>query len=265
MLGEVIFPITDTGGSAMQHFLDTTDTIPAGMGFSYFSPFHLCWLGVIAAAIFLLCRLYRRSGAARRQRIRSCLALLTVADELFKDACLLLGGNFDPSYLPLHLCSINIFLVAIHARKPSKLLENFLYAFCVIPAAAALLFPVTWSSLPGANFMVIHSFTVHALLLCYPILLLSAGELRRDWRYFPRCFLLLAGFAIVALGANALFDSNFMFLSKATEGNPLLIFQTLLGCHLWGYPILMVPLFLVLYGPQLLRERKGKRQENAVL
>ena len=265
MLGEVIFPITDTGGSAMQHFLDTTETIPAGMGFSYFSPFHLCWLGVIAAAIFLLCRLYRRSDAARRQRIRSCLALLTVADELFKDACLLLGGNFDPSYLPLHLCSINIFLVAIHARKPSKLLENFLYAFCVIPAAAALLFPVTWSSLPGANFMVIHSFTVHALLLCYPILLLSAGELRRDWRYFPRCFLLLAGFAIVALGANALFDSNFMFLSKATEGNPLLIFQTLLGCHLWGYPILMVPLFLVLYGPQLLRERKGKRQENAVL
>ena len=249
----------------MQHFLNTTETIPAGMGFSYFSPFHLCWLGGIAAAIFLLCRLYRRSGAARRQRIRSCLALLTVADELFKDACLLLGGNFDPSYLPLHLCSINIFLVAIHARKPSKLLENFLYAFCVVPAAAALLFPVTWSSLPGANFMVIHSFTVHALLLCYPILLLSAGELRRDWRYFPRCFLLLAGFAIVALGANALFDSNFMFLSKATEGNPLLIFQTLLGCHLWGYPILMVPLFLVLYGPQLLREWKGKRQENAVL
>ena len=69
----------------------------------------------------------------------------------------------------------------------------------------------------------------------------------------------------MALGANALFDSNFMFLSKATEGNPLLIFQTLLGCHLWGYPILMVPLFLVLYGPQLLREWKGKRQENAVL
>ena len=29
----------------MQHFLDTVDTIPAGMGFSYFHPFHLCWLG----------------------------------------------------------------------------------------------------------------------------------------------------------------------------------------------------------------------------
>ena len=179
----------------MQHFLDTVDTIPAGMGFSYFRPFHLCWLGGIALAIFALCRLYRRSDADRRQRIRRCLALLTIADELFKDTGLLIGGNFDPSYLPLHLCSINIFLVALHARKPSKLLENSLYSFCIVPAAAALLFPVTWSSLPGANFMVIHSFTVHALLLCYPILLLSAGELRRDWRYFPRCFLLLAGFA----------------------------------------------------------------------
>ena len=55
--------------------------------------------------------------------------------------------------------------------------------------------------------MVIHSFTVHALLLCYPILLLSAGELRRDWRHFPRCFLLLAGFAAVAVAANAVFDT----------------------------------------------------------
>ena len=32
----------------MQHFWDTVDTIPAGMGFSYFHPFHLCWLGGIA-------------------------------------------------------------------------------------------------------------------------------------------------------------------------------------------------------------------------
>lgn len=47
----------------MQHFWDTVDTIPAGMGFSYFHPFHLCWLGGIALAIFALCRLYRRSDA----------------------------------------------------------------------------------------------------------------------------------------------------------------------------------------------------------
>ena len=112
--------------------------------------------------------------------------------------------------------------------------------------------------------MVIHSFTVHGLLLCYPILLLYAGELRRDWRYFPRCFLLLAGFAAVAVAANAVFDTNFMFLSRATEGNPLYLVQTLLGNHLWGYPILMIPLFLALYGPQLLRERREKRQEAAI-
>ena len=247
----------------MQHFFDTVATIPDGMGFSYFHPFHLCWLGGIALAIFLLCRLYRRSSETQRRRIRRILAVLTVADELFKDAGLLIGGNFDTSYLPLHLCSINIFLITIHAWKPSKLLENFLYAFCIVPAAAALLFPVTWSSLPGANFMVIHSFSVHGLLLCYPILLLSAGELRRDWRYFPRCFLVLAGFAAVAALCNAVFDSNFMFLRYAAPGNPLAIFQGL-GSHLWGYPILMVPLFLALYGPQLLRERRAKRRESVL-
>ena len=242
----------------MNYFLDTKETIPKGMGFPYFSKFHLLWLCGITLFIAVLCIIYMNSDPKKRQTIRRIIVALTVADELFKYIGLLLGGNFNASYLPLHLCSINIFLIVIHAIKPSKLLENFLYSFGIIPVAAALLFPATCSILPPMNFMVIHSLSIHALLLAYPLMLLSAGELRRDPREFPRCLLLLLGFAALAWCANTAFDTNFMFLREAASGNPLFIFKQLLGNHLWGYPILIVPLFLVLYAP-LLRHKHRNR------
>lgn len=242
----------------MNHFLDTKETIAEGMGFPYFGKYHLLWLCGIAVTIAVLCLIYIRSDKKRRLTIRRIIAMLTVADEIFKVVGLLIGGNFNASYLPLHLCSINIFLIVIHSFKPSKLLENYLYSFGIIPVAAALIFPATCSVLPPLNFMVIHSLSVHALILAYPLILLSAGELRRDPHEFPRCLLLLLGFAAIALCANAVFDTNFMFLREATTGNPLFIFKQLFGNHLWGYPILIVPLFLILYAP-LLRHRRSRK------
>ena len=229
----------------MQHFWDTVDTIPAGMGFSYFHPFHLCWLGGIALAIFALCRLYRRSDADRRQRIRHCLALLTVADELFKDFGLLYGGNFSLDYLPLHLCSINIFLIVLHAWRRPKLLDTFLYFVCLPAACAALLFP-TWAPLPPLNFMVIHSFTVHFLLALYPLALTLRGDMDPQPRAFPRCFALLAAMAVPIWFFDRAFGTNFMFLMRADEGNPLKLFERF-GSHLLGYPVLLAVVFAVMY------------------
>ena len=109
-----------------------------------------------------------------------------------------IGGNFNWDYLPLHLCSINIFLIALHAWKPSRLLDNFLYFICIPAATAALLFP-TWTSLPAANFMFWHSTSVHILLAAYPIMLFSGGDIRPSVRYMGKCFLLLLAMAVSSI------------------------------------------------------------------
>ena len=149
---------------------------------SYFGPLHLAWLAGAALFAAACVFLYRKSVPARRRHIRWLFAALLLADEAFKVACLLAGGNYRASYLPLHLCSINIFLIALHALCPSRLLDNFLYAICIPAALAALLFP-TWVSLPAANFMHLHSFTVHILLASYPIMLTAGGDIRPQARY----------------------------------------------------------------------------------
>ena len=163
--------------------------------------------------------------------MRRLFATLLLADEAFKAACLLAGGNYRASYLRLHLCSINIFIIALHALRPCSLLDNFLYAICIPAALAALLFP-TWVSLPAANFMHLHSFTVHILLAGYPIMLTAGGDIRPQARYLPGCVALVL--ALPVYFVNVAFGTNFMFLMQADAGSPLLWFQQAFGGHLVG-------------------------------
>ena len=242
----------------MKHFLDTVETIEPGYGFELFSPHHFVWLAIALVTVMVCCRAYRRCGEEQRERFRKAVAVLLVADELFKMIMLLIGGNFMLKYLPLHLCSINIFLIAIHAWKPTRLLGNFLYLVCIPGAIAALLF-CTWATLPPLNFMYIHSFTIHILLVLYPVMLTAGGDIRPQAREFWKCILLLMAMAVPIYGVNLLCDTNFMFLMYPEPGNPLLWFEEHWGNHLYGYPILIAAVMAVMYAPTrfLGKERTG--------
>lgn len=235
----------------MRYFFDTAETIPEGVGFKLFGISHLLWLAAFVVFAVGCSLLYRQLDPARRKRMRQIMAALLLADECFKHVCLLTHGTFLPKYLPLHLCSINIILIVIHVLRPSKVLDNFLYTICIPGAIAALLFPA-WTPLPPANFMNIHSSTIHILLATYPIMLTAAREIRPSVRELPRTILLLLVLAAVAYGANRLFDTNFMFLMYADAGNPLKWFETAFGSHLIGFPVLGAAVILVMYAPQLI-------------
>lgn len=246
----------------MEYFWETSDTIPKGLGFSQFSGLHFAWLGTFVVLTVGFCLLYRRWGVKGRERWRRAVALLLAADELFKLIPMIILGRFRAAYLPFHLCSINIFLILWHVRKPNKLLDNFLYTVCIPGAVAALLFP-TWTKLPAANYMLIHSFTVHILLAMYPIVLTAGGDIRPQIRQLPRSLCLLGALACVALGLNLLLDTNFMFLMDASKGNPLYWFEKNWGNHLLGFPVLITAVILVMYGPVEAGRKIRKKAKNA--
>lgn len=199
----------------------------------------------------------------KRAQLRGLFAVLLLADEAFKQIGLQIGGNFNWDYLPLHLCSINIFLIALYAWKPSRLLDNFLYFICIPAATAALLFP-TWTSLPAANFMFWHSTSVHILLAAYPIMLFSGGDIRPSVRYMGKCFLLLLAMAVPIYCVNLLLDTNFMFLMYAPDGNPLAWFRDHVGYHWIGFPVLLVAVFALMDVPIMLKKRKEDKLLSAV-
>ena len=242
----------------MEYFMHTTETIPAGVGFAHFDGMHLTWLAVFALVVLVNCLLFKKLSAKGKLCWQKVVAYLIVLDEVFKVVMLFAGGRYRAGYLPLHLCSINIFMILLHCYRPSKLLDNFIYTICIPGAIAALLFP-SWTSLPVGNFMHLHSFTVHILLAIYPIVLAVNGKLSITWKMIPKCMGLLVLIAIVIYGINLLLDTNFMFLMEADSGNPLYWFGENWGNHLLGFPVLISAVLIVMYVPlELYRKLKKK-------
>lgn len=236
------------------HFLYSSDNIPEGFGFSHFSPFHFFWLFLGVATAAISCLFYRRLQRKGRRRMLWIMTALLVGDEIWKLAWLLSLGLFTHSYLQFHLCSINIFLILFFTVKPNQIVGNFLYAICIPTTTAALLFP-TWTKLPFWNFMHLHSFSVHILLLAIPLMLTVGGDIQPRLRKLPGSLLLLLGLALFAKGVNHLYGTNFMFLESVSSGNPLKVFEDLWGNHYYGFPILGALMISVMYTPNLLLQK----------
>lgn len=241
----------------LDYFFHASETIPDGLGFSLYGAVHILWLAVFAAATLFCCMHYRRLDDRGRGVWRKAVAALLITDELYKQIGLIAFGNWQPDYLPLHLCSINIFLITLHAFRPGKALGNFLYTVCIPGALAALLFP-SWTELPLQNFMHTHSFTVHILLAMYPIVLAAGGDIRPDAKQIPKCIAILAAMAVIAWLINPLLDTNFFFMASAGEGNPLYWFEVNWGSHLLGFPVFVAAVLLVMHGPIVLWRRFHK-------
>ncbi|MBQ8741204.1 MAG: YwaF family protein, partial [Clostridia bacterium] len=241
-------------------FLDTVDTLQEGMGFDLFGKLHLIWLAVFVVAAVTLSIIYRKLSPKARNIMRITVASLIIADEIYKWIFLFIGDRYEHSYLPLHLCSINVFLVAFHIFKRSKLIENFLYVICVPAAIIALLTP-SWTALPPGNFMHIHSFTIHILLGIYPIMLLAGGDIKPELKMAPKCLLLLLCMGVIVLGVNFLCDTNFMFLMRTDDISFLVLFENIFGAHQWAFPILLPIVLAVMYLPIFIANKLKKNKK----
>ena len=239
-------------------FFVSKSNIPEGVGFSTFGPMHLIWLACIIVCIVAAAALYKRLNDKQRHTMRIAIGVCVVLLEIVKDIYHSIIGEFGVGYLPLHLCGINILLIGFDLIKQNNTVRNFLYYFSIAGASLALLFP-NWTSLPCWNFSGIHSFAIHGLLVMYPILLVAGGEVKPDLKTMPKCILLLIGLAIPIYFVNLAFDTNFMFLMEPDKGNPLELFEQLLGNHLWGFPILLPVVMFLMYLPILLVDKLKKK------
>lgn len=242
-----------------EHFFDTSETIGAELGFPLFGIIHLSWLVAITIVCVLAVYFYRRMQSSGQRKFQLVIALFLLAIEVLKIGLLIIIDKFEWGYLPLHLCSINIFIIISHAFKPTKFKAEFLYAVCLPGAAAALLFP-GWPTLPLINFLHIHSFIAHTLLLIYPLLLLARG-FKPDYKQLPKFLLLLIVISPILYVLNKLLITNFMFLNHPGKDNPLALFEKWLGNpgYIAGFFVLLAIVWAILYIPVVISAKVRKR------
>ena len=236
-------------------FFVTNDNIPKGMGFETFDLTHILWLLAGLILCVTACIFFRKLSDGRQKLVLKALGAYIFFQEMLKNLVVYLLGEFSWGWLPFHLCGINILLIAFDAIKPTKVVRSFLYYFAIPGAALALLFP-NWTETPVWNFFHLHSFTIHILLVLYPLLLVTTGQVDTSLKAALKGVGLLVAMAIPVYGLNLLWDTNFMFLMKPDTGNPLELFQKLLGSHLWGFPILLPVVIAIMHLPILVFKKR---------
>lgn len=244
----------------MEYFFTPDCLLPAGVGFSLWDGKHLRWLAIAAAVIVLLCLAYRRASCRGRTVLRVAAGAAILLCELLKDANLLRFGVLDRWYLPLHLCSLAVFFSFYHCLRPGKTVGNFLYSTCAPGALFALLFP-DWTACPAFSYHSIVAFTVHTLLVAYPLMQVCGGDLRPEARQLPRCFGILLALAVPVYLFDRAFHTNYMFLLQPSPGSPLEWFAAWLGNpgYLLGYLPMTAAVWGLLYLPARFRKPEKER------
>lgn len=235
------------------------------IGFNLFSAYHVTWLVSIALFTAAAAYCYRRATPGIRRIVLLILGSSMMILELLKDGILLVIGKFGLEYLPLHLCSFGIFISFFYALYPSKRKGELLYGLSLPGALAALIF-CNWTVYPPFNFMHLHSFIIHGMLVMFPVLLLASGELVPNVKYIKDALFFLLAVSIPVYFFNKWAGTNFLFLNTPSKGSPLVLFEELLGNP--GYVLGFVPLLFlvwsVLYLPFYFKERY-ERKRNITL
>ena len=234
-------------------------------GFERFGFGHFLWLFAGGSGLVLGCFAYRKALPERRPGLRQLTAGLALALELWRAGLLLSRGLYDLGRLPLHLCSLSIYLCFFHALTGRPGLGQFLYAFTLPGAAFALLFP-DWAGQPLFGFVTVSSFLLHFLLVLYPLMQVAAGELRPELRRLPGCIGRMLLLALPVYGLNKLWNTNYMFLNLPPAGSPLALFAFLGNPgYLLGYLPLALGVWALLYGREfagLLGKNEAYFKEN---
>lgn len=151
--------------------------------------------------------------------------------ELLKLGYLIIeNGSYPMNHLPLHLCSIPLYIwpILYFSKSGSKLEEYALAtAFVVVlgGAIAALLIPAniiggneSWFPLKG-NYLPFVSFTYHGIMIMSSLYLIISKTYRPRYTDAFRAMVLSFGFMLIALSVNLVMNKDFMMLNRG-NGSP---------------------------------------------
>ncbi len=241
-----------------------------------FTTEHFIWMGLCAVLITImsivsvrLCFSFRTSA-----RIMAGIALVSEVSKIISDMEYVNGENaeegmvLDAGSLPLHLCSLLIFVFLYLPFARNEKLKSFFLSLMVpvglIGSAMAILMATS-----GTDFTTIDAyqcFVYHAGMTWFAVYLVATKQVDLGLRAWRRNLVTLLATAIGMIWVNSIlqtYDTNFWYVVRPPVDNlPVLnlnhgwfaYFGTLLLCGFVGLTVVHLPF--------MLRERGMKNREG---
>jgi len=226
--------------------------------FQFFGTVHLTTLALIVAVALVLPLSVRRRWPDSARTVGLGLAVLLVAQEGAQITLVLLTQGVTVALLPLHLCTLTVYLTALMLVTRAQRLYEVVYFWGLGGTTQALLTPELMRGFPSPEYLLF--FIGHGLVI---VGVLYGGLVYR-LRPYPMSIVRVAAItltlAAVIVVLNLWLGTNFLYLMAKPARASLMDW---LGPWPWYWlPLIGIGLlsFLILYLPFFIRDRLTSQQ-----
>ncbi|MCX6080362.1 MAG: TIGR02206 family membrane protein [Chloroflexi bacterium] len=183
-----------------------------GAGFVLFGPAHLATILVIIVFILFLTR-FKGASDATRKKLRWTLAILIWTAETSWHVWNLAIGTWNiQTMLPLHMCSVLIWLTGFMLINKNYSIYEFVYFLGIGGALQALLTPdVGIYGFP--HFRYFQTFMSHGLLVGAGVYMTVVEGFRPTWKSILRIFVIANIYMLIIFFVNSAIGSNYLMIN----------------------------------------------------
>ncbi|MCK5812061.1 MAG: TIGR02206 family membrane protein [Clostridiales bacterium] len=242
----------------LKYFFTYENKLPSNLGFTLFGITHLLWIIITLLIIVLLVLIYRTLQEKNKKIMLFIIAFIMILCELSRNVWYIYIGEYSlDKALPLQLSRIILFIEAIAIFTNKRYLKEFSYA-CGLFSLTAFIAP-NINAYPILHYNFLRYTIVHLLIIAVPIMWIIGDGFKPDYKYLPKCIILLFSIAFAALIANFVFDSNYLYINYIPEHVNININQPWYALALLGA---VIGFWFITYIPWILYDRYKKVKSN---
>ena len=230
--------------------------------------FDLTHIGALAAIFLLnlfLLRFKNKDETVRR-KVRVAMAVTLWLTESAWHFWNIYHGTWSiQEHLPLHACSVLIWLAGFMLINKNYRIYEFAYFLGIGGALQALLTPdIGIYGFP--HFRFIQTYISHGLLLTSAIYMTVIEGFRPTWQSLKRIIIFLNIYMLAVFGVNQLIGSNYLFVARKPPGPTLLDALPEWPVYIFYMEAIGLVMFLLLYLPFAVKDwRSTKKKAEASL
>jgi hypothetical integral membrane protein (TIGR02206 family) len=230
-----------------------------GNPFAFFGAAHIgALLAIFLLNIYLL--RYRNKDESVRRKVRLTMAIILWVNEATLHSWNIVYGTWSiQEHLPLHACSVLIWLAGWMLIRKDYRIYEFAYLMGIGGALQVLLTPgLGIYGFPHFHF--IQTYISHGLLVTSAIYMTTVEGLRPTWKSVMRVAIIANLYLLVMFGINQLIGSNYLFVAHKPAGPTVLDALPAWPVYILYMEAIGMITFLLLYLPFAIRDWLAKRR-----